>query len=88
MQQNKKIELLKSLWSEIDKWQRDAQKRMSIQQKIWDKWGADKSVMITDLSGCSRLTREYGIIHFLSHIRVSHLLYLPITNHHGPSAIE
>lgn len=49
-----------------------------IDQRIWDLFGEDWSVMFTDLSGFSRRVAEFGIIHFLQTIYEAERLLLPI----------
>lgn len=74
----KRTERLTRLWRKIDRWVKHPKERPAIKNEIWERWGTDKAVLITDLSSFSHLTRKYGIIHFLSLIRMSHTLYLPI----------
>lgn len=53
-----------------------------IDERIWDLFGEDWSVMFTDLSGFSRQVAEFGIIHFLQTIYESERLLLPIIEDH------
>lgn len=53
-----------------------------IDERIWDLFGEDWSVMFTDLSGFSRRVAEFGIIHFLQTIYESESLLLPIIEEH------
>jgi adenylate cyclase len=50
----------------------------AIDQRIWDLFGEDWAIMFTDLSGFSRRTSEFGIIHFLQIIHEQRKLLLPI----------
>ena len=75
---NNKLDLLSPLWEKLDNWDKYPTQREKIEEEIWNKWGEYKAIMFTDLSGFSRLTRKYGIIYYLSLIRTSHRLYLPI----------
>ncbi len=55
-----------------------------IDQRIWDLFGEEWSVMFTDLSGFSRLAADFGIIHFLQIIYESQRIFSPcIDNHDG-----
>ncbi|ADI31131.1 adenylate/guanylate cyclase domain-containing protein [Methylotenera versatilis] len=49
-----------------------------IDQRIWDLFGEEWCVMMTDLAGFSRRVAEYGIIHFLQTIYESERLLLPV----------
>lgn len=49
-----------------------------IDSRIWDSFGEDWCVMFTDLSGFSRGTEKFGIIHFLQIIYESERLMLPV----------
>ncbi|MCB1178429.1 MAG: adenylate/guanylate cyclase domain-containing protein [Leptospiraceae bacterium] len=51
-----------------------------IDERIWDLFGENWSVMFTDLSGFSRNVAKFGIIHFLQVIYESHRLLIPIIN--------
>ena len=52
-------------------------------QRIWDRFGVRRSVLIGDMSGFSRITRAHGILHFLALIRSMHRLLQPIVEQHG-----
>jgi adenylate cyclase len=49
-----------------------------IDQKIWDLFGEEWCIMFTDLSGFSRNTTKFGIIHFLQTIYESEIILEPI----------
>ncbi|NOU24196.1 MAG: adenylate/guanylate cyclase domain-containing protein [Methylotenera sp.] len=59
----------------------DANKQ-EIDQRIWDLFGEEWCVMMTDLAGFSRRVAEYGIIHFLQTIYESERLLLPVIEQH------
>ena len=52
--------------------------KAEIDQRIWDLFGEEWCVMMTDLAGFSRRVAEYGIIHFLQTIYESERLLLPV----------
>jgi len=54
----------------------------ALDQRIWDLFGEDWAIMFTDLSGFSRRTSEFGIIHFLQIIHEQRKLLLPIVEAH------
>jgi len=56
--------------------------KVEIDQRIWDLFGEEWCVMMTDLAGFSRRVAEYGIIHFLQTIYESERLLLPVIEQH------
>ncbi len=56
--------------------------KIEIDQRIWDLFGEEWCVMMTDLAGFSRRVAEYGIIHFLQTIYESERLLLPVIEQH------
>jgi adenylate cyclase len=56
--------------------------KADIDQRIWDLFGEEWCVMMTDLVGFSRRVAKYGIIHFLQTIYESERLLLPIIEQH------
>lgn len=53
-----------------------------IDQRIWDLFGEEWTVMFTDLAGFSRQTAAFGIIHFLQIIHEQKKLLLPMVADH------
>lgn len=56
--------------------------KAALDQRIWDLFGEDWAVMFTDLSGFSRATARFGIIHFLQIIAEQKRILLPIVAAH------
>jgi adenylate cyclase len=54
----------------------------AIDQRIWDLFGEDWTVMFTDLAGFSRHVAKFGIIHFLQIIYEKQRLLMPIVDAH------
>lgn len=50
----------------------------SIDQRIWDLFGEQWTVMCTDLAGFSRQVSDFGIIHFLQTIVESQRIFVPV----------
>lgn len=50
----------------------------AIDQRIWDLFGEEWTVICTDLSGFSRNVTDFGIIHFLQTIVESQRIFVPI----------
>jgi len=52
--------------------------RVKIEKVLWENYGEEQAVFVLDMSGFSRLTRKYGIIHYLSMVRRMQLTTGPI----------
>jgi len=53
-----------------------------IDNRIWDLFGEEWSIMFTDLSGFSRGVEKFGIIHFLQTIHEAERILVPIIEEH------
>ena len=60
----------------------------AIDQRIWDLFGEEWSVVFTDLSGFSRQVAKFGITHFLQIIHEQQRLLLPIVEEHDGILIK
>lgn len=59
------------------------EKTSEIEKKIWEQSGVDRAILVTDLTGFTRLTRENGILHFLTcYRRAVHIAEPIILSHH------
>jgi adenylate cyclase len=56
----------------------DPVERKIIETALWETYGQEQAVFVLDMSGFSRLTRKYGIIHYLSMVRRMQLTTGPI----------
>jgi adenylate cyclase len=56
--------------------------KVALDQRIWDLFGEEWSVLYTDLSGFSRHVAEFGIIHFLQVIHESKKVLIPVIEGH------
>jgi class 3 adenylate cyclase len=56
----------------------DPEIRAKIEKTLWDSFGEEQAVFVLDMSGFSRLTRKFGIIHYLSMVRRMQLTSGPI----------
>ncbi|MFC2173613.1 adenylate/guanylate cyclase domain-containing protein [Acidobacteriota bacterium] len=54
-----------------------------IDGRIWDLFGEEWCIMFTDLSGFSRKSAQFGIIHFLQAIYESEVLLAPVLDKYG-----
>jgi class 3 adenylate cyclase len=76
------------LWGLIDQRAEPGADVESIDRRIWDLFGETWAIVFTDLSGFSRRSEEYGILHFLQTIHESHELLLPIVIEHDGVLIK
>ena len=70
------------LWALIEERALPGADRRAIDERIWELFGEERTVMFTDLSGFSRRVAEFGIIHFLQVIHEQKRLLLPIVDQH------
>jgi class 3 adenylate cyclase len=63
-------------------------RRRTLEQKLWDNYGAEFAVFVLDMSGFSLLTRKYGIVHYLSMVRRMQLTTEPIVKSYGGTMIK
>lgn len=40
-----------------------------IEAEIWQTYGLDRAILVLDMSGFSRMTRRFGIVHYLAMVR-------------------
>jgi class 3 adenylate cyclase len=76
------------LWQLIDERTRPGADTARIDARIWDLFGEDWAVMVTDLSGFSRQVAAFGITHFLQVIHEQKKLLLPIVADHDGILIK
>ncbi len=62
--------------------------RQTLEEHLWEDFGAERVVFVLDMSGFSLLTRKYGIIHYLSMVRRMQLTSEPIIKTYGGSLIK
>lgn len=66
----------------------EIKKRKTLEQKLWDNYGAEYAVFVLDMSGFSLLTRKYGIVHYLSMVRRMQLTTRPIVESFSGTMIK
>lgn len=66
----------------------DASERAAIDDEIRRRWEHPRAVLISDMSGFSRITKESGILHFLGLIRHMHRLCYPVIATHGGHLVK
>lgn len=65
-----------------------ADARAAIDAQVHARFGARRAIMITDMSGFSRITKEHGIVHFLGLIERMKRLCLPAIEGHDGKLIK
>ncbi|MBA3538017.1 MAG: adenylate/guanylate cyclase domain-containing protein [Deltaproteobacteria bacterium] len=70
------------LWRLIEERTKVGADIAAIDQRIWDLFGDDWAIMLTDLAGFSRQVATFGITHFLQVIYEQQKLLLPIVEAH------
>ena len=62
--------------------------KAEVEEEIWRRFGAVRTVLIWDMSGFSRLTRKHGIIHYLSMVRRMQEVTSPIVHRHEGEIVK
>jgi class 3 adenylate cyclase len=70
------------LWKMIEERAETGTDVAAIDQRIWDLFGEEWTVMFTDLAGFSRNVEEFGIVHFLQVIWDHTRLLTPVIADH------
>ena len=70
------------LWKLVEERMQHGADTAAIDQRIWDLFGEEWSVVFTDLAGFSRQVAKFGIIHFLQVMLEQERLLLPIVESH------
>ena len=76
------------LWKLVEERTKNDADTETIDQRIWDLFGEEWSIMFTDLAGFSRQVAKFGIIHFLQVIFEQKRLLLPIVERHDGVLIK
>src|SRR5690349_16341527 len=58
----------------------DPDARAALDARLWREYGAERAVLVLDMSGFSRLTTRYGIVHYLSMVRRMQVTAEPIVD--------
>lgn len=62
--------------------------QQEIEKTLWDKFGTTGAVFVMDMSGFSRLTQKYGIVHYLSMVLRMQLTSQPIIESLGGQVVK
>lgn len=80
------IDTLSDLLNEYS--QASAADRPGIQDRIWTRFGVERTVLVWDMSGFSLLSRRHGIVHYLSMVRRMQETTRPVVVANGGSIIK
>jgi len=62
----------------------DMVSRLGIEQQLWREFGAERAVLVLDMSGFSELCERHGIVHYLSMVKRMQATAEPIVGkYHG-----
>ena len=62
--------------------------RKQVEDTLWQEFGTVKAVFVMDMSGFSRLTQRYGVVHYLSMVKRMQLTAQPIVEQYGGEVIK
>jgi adenylate cyclase len=60
----------------------------TIEATLWREFGAEKAILVMDMSGFSLLTQKYGIVHYLSMVKRMQITTQPIVEQYGGSVVK
>ena len=66
----------------------DKDERKDIENRIWQNYGKDQTVVVVDMSGFSLLSQRYGIVHYLSMVSRMQITAEPIIENFGGTVIK
>ena len=62
--------------------------RQGIEKILWEQFGREEAVFVLDMSGFSKLTIRYGIVHYLSMVRRMQVNVEPIITKHSGTVVK
>ena len=66
----------------------DHDRRQELEAQLWREFGADRAVLVLDMSGFSALSIRYGIVHYLSMVRRMQLTAEPIVRCYSGTLVK
>jgi len=66
----------------------DGERRQELEAQLWREFGADRAVLVLDMSGFSELSIRYGIVHYLSMVRRMQLTAEPIVSRYSGTLVK
>lgn len=66
----------------------EPEERKKTEKELWDRYGAEKTVLVIDMSGFSLLTERFGVVHYLSMVRRMQITSRPIVEDYKGKVIK
>jgi class 3 adenylate cyclase len=66
----------------------DTTRRGQIEQVLWREYGAERAVLVLDMSGFSELCERHGIVHYLSMVRRMQATAEPIIGRYDGALVK
>ena len=66
----------------------DSARREVLEAGLWKEFGADRAVLVLDMSGFSELSIRHGIVHYLSMVRRMQLTAEPIVSRYSGTLVK
>ena len=64
------------------------EEREQVEREIWERWGRSCAVLVSDMSRFSRITRDHGVLHFLTMIHRMGQACRPAIASHGGHLVK
>jgi class 3 adenylate cyclase len=65
-----------------------SERRQAIEDVLWRDFGAERAVLVLDMSGFSALAQRHGIVHYLSMVRRMQLTAEPIVDGYAGTLVK
>jgi class 3 adenylate cyclase len=66
----------------------DGARREALESELWREFGAERAVLVLDMSGFSQLSIRFGIVHYLSMVRRMQLTAEPIVRRYSGTLVK
>lgn len=77
------IKTTATLLEALDRREGDAAAKKAFDDAVWAARGREAAILVTDLSGFTKLTKRHGILHFLQVFRRCEQACMPVVEAHG-----
>lgn len=66
----------------------ETDRRKAIDAQLWQEFGAERAVLVLDMSGFSQLAIRYGVVHYLSMVRRMQLTAEPLVSRYSGTLVK
>lgn len=66
----------------------DDERRGEINRKLWDEFGIEEAVLVSDMAGFTRLSRMHGLTHYLSMVQRMRMTARPTIEHNNGHIVK